>query len=202
MPRPTIDAKRLWSSLMELAKIGATPKGGVRRVTLTEADREGRERFAQWCGEAGLQVRVDAIGNMFARRAGREPDAAPVVMGSHLDTQPNGGRFDGAYMFIYSPRPGTAAATMGDQVDPAVASERFSRLAELQREISLQKNQALVGATVEVLSEGPSRKDPALITARTRTNKVVHVPGTHPSGTFLEARLEHAAPSHLVGTAV
>ena len=97
MPRPTIDAKRLWSSLMELAKIGATPKGGVRRVTLTEADREGRERFAQWCGEAGLQVRVDAIGNMFARRAGREPDAAPVVMGSHLDTQPNGGRFDGAY---------------------------------------------------------------------------------------------------------
>ena len=111
-------------------------------------------------------------------------------------------RFDGAYMFIYSPRPGTAAATMGDQVDPAVASERFSRLAELQRDISLEKNQALVGATVEVLSEGPSRKDPGMITARTRTNKVVHVPGTHPSGTFLEARLEHAAPSHLVGTAV
>jgi N-carbamoyl-L-amino-acid hydrolase len=97
MSRPTIHAERLWSSLMALAKIGATPRGGVRRVTLTEADREGRERFAQWCREAGLQVRVDAIGNMFARRAGREPAAAPVVMGSHLDTQPNGGRFDGAY---------------------------------------------------------------------------------------------------------
>ena len=82
---------------MELAKIGATPKGGVRRVTLTPADREGRERFALWCREAGLELRVDPIGNMFARRAGKDAGAAPVVMGSHLDTQPNGGRFDGAY---------------------------------------------------------------------------------------------------------
>ena len=97
MSTPRIDAERLWRSLMELAKIGATPKGGVRRVTLTPADREGRERFALWCREAGLELRVDAIGNMFARRAGREAAAPPVVMGSHLDTQPNGGRFDGAY---------------------------------------------------------------------------------------------------------
>jgi len=97
MPRPGIDAERLWSSLMALAKIGATPKGGVRRVTLTPADREGRERFALWCREAGLALRVDAIGNMFALRAGKDTAAAPVVMGSHLDTQPNGGRFDGAY---------------------------------------------------------------------------------------------------------
>jgi beta-ureidopropionase / N-carbamoyl-L-amino-acid hydrolase len=97
MSTPRIDAERLWSSLMELAKIGATPKGGVRRVTLTPADREGRERFGLWCREAGLEVRVDAIGNMFARRAGREAAAPPIVMGSHLDTQPNGGRFDGAY---------------------------------------------------------------------------------------------------------
>jgi N-carbamoyl-L-amino-acid hydrolase len=97
MSGPSIDAQRLWSALMELAEIGATPKGGVRRVTLTPADREGRERFALWCREAGLDLRVDAIGNMFARRAGKDAGAAPVVMGSHLDTQPNGGRFDGAY---------------------------------------------------------------------------------------------------------
>ncbi len=82
---------------MALARIGATPKGGVRRVTLTQADREGRDLFARWCREAGLQVRVDAIGNMFARRAGSDAAAPPVVMGSHLDTQPNGGKFDGAY---------------------------------------------------------------------------------------------------------
>jgi beta-ureidopropionase / N-carbamoyl-L-amino-acid hydrolase len=92
-----IDPERLWSSLMQLARIGATPKGGVRRVTLTPADREGRELFARWCREAGLEVRVDAIGNMFARRRGADDSAPPVVMGSHLDTQPNGGKFDGAY---------------------------------------------------------------------------------------------------------
>src|SRR5678810_1441664 len=97
MSGPSIDARRLWSSLMELAKIGATPKGGVRRVTLTPADREGRERFALWCREAGLELRGDAVGNMVARRAGKDAGAAPVVRGSHLDTQPNGGRFDGAY---------------------------------------------------------------------------------------------------------
>ena len=94
---PTINGVRLWSSLMDLARIGATPKGGVRRVTLTQADREGRELFARWCREAGLEVRVDAIGNLFAHRAGADAAAAPVMMGSHLDTQPNGGRFDGAY---------------------------------------------------------------------------------------------------------
>jgi N-carbamoyl-L-amino-acid hydrolase len=69
----------------------------VRRVTLTPADREGRELFARWCREAGLALRVDAIGNMFARRPGEDAAAAPVMIGSHLDTQPNGGRFDGAY---------------------------------------------------------------------------------------------------------
>ena len=95
--KPQIHGERLWSSLMELARIGATPKGGVRRVTLTPADREGRELFARWCREAALDLRVDAIGNMFARRQGDDQAAPPVVMGSHLDTQPNGGRFDGAY---------------------------------------------------------------------------------------------------------
>ena len=94
---PLVDGDRLWSSLMALARIGATPKGGVRRVTLTQTDREGRELFAGWCREAGLEVRVDGIGNMFARRAGADREAPPVVMGSHLDSQPNGGRFDGAY---------------------------------------------------------------------------------------------------------
>ena len=92
-----VNSERLWSSLMELARVGATPRGGVRRVTLTPADREGRELFARWCREAGLEVRVDGIGNMFARRRGADDSAAPVVMGSHLDTQPNGGKFDGAY---------------------------------------------------------------------------------------------------------
>ncbi|HEX6690557.1 MAG TPA: Zn-dependent hydrolase [Burkholderiales bacterium] len=92
-----IDGERLWASLMELAQVGATPKGGVRRITLTEEDRRGRDLFVRWCREAGLEVRWDAIGNIFARRPGVDPAADPVVIGSHLDSQPNGGKFDGAY---------------------------------------------------------------------------------------------------------
>ena len=91
-----IDGKRLWDSLMAMAEIGATPKGGVKRLTLTEVDRQGRERFRGWCEALGLTVRVDAIGNMFARREGRDPKRLPVLMGSHLDSQPSGGKFDGA----------------------------------------------------------------------------------------------------------
>jgi N-carbamoyl-L-amino-acid hydrolase len=91
-----IDGKRLWDSLMSMAEIGATPKGGVKRLTLTEVDRRGRERFTAWCEALGLTVRVDAIGNMFARREGRDPKRLPVLMGSHLDSQPSGGKFDGA----------------------------------------------------------------------------------------------------------
>jgi len=91
-----IDGKRLWDSLMAMAEIGATPKGGVRRLTLTEVDREGRNRFRAWCEALGLTVRVDAIGNMFARREGRDSSRPPVLFGSHLDSQPSGGKFDGA----------------------------------------------------------------------------------------------------------
>ncbi len=92
-----INADRLWRSLMELAQIGATPKGGVKRLTLTEEDRRARDLFARWAREAGFAVEVDGIGNVFARRAGTDPAAAPIAMGSHLDSQPSGGKFDGAY---------------------------------------------------------------------------------------------------------
>lgn len=92
-----VNGERLWQSLMDLARIGATAKGGVRRLTLTEVDRQARDLFARWVREAELEVRVDAIGNMFARRTGADPSAAPVAMGSHLDSQPSGGKFDGAY---------------------------------------------------------------------------------------------------------
>jgi beta-ureidopropionase / N-carbamoyl-L-amino-acid hydrolase len=92
-----INAARLWDSLMELARIGATPKGGVKRLTLTDEDRGARDLFCRWAREAGLAVEVDGIGNIFARRAGTDPSLPPVAMGSHLDSQPSGGKFDGAY---------------------------------------------------------------------------------------------------------
>ena len=90
-----IDANRLWSSLMTMAEIGGTPGGGVRRLALSDEDRAARDRLAEWLAAAGLAVRVDDLGNMYGRRAGTDAGAAPVVFGSHLDTVPTGGRFDG-----------------------------------------------------------------------------------------------------------
>jgi N-carbamoyl-L-amino-acid hydrolase len=93
----TVNGERLWASLMELARIGATAKGGVCRLAASDLDAEARRLFIGWCKAAGCSVTVDQIGNIFARRPGRNPDLAPVMAGSHLDTQPTGGRFDGAY---------------------------------------------------------------------------------------------------------
>ncbi|MEZ5857060.1 MAG: Zn-dependent hydrolase [Hyphomicrobiaceae bacterium] len=91
-----VNGERLWSSLMEMARIGATPKGGVNRLTLTDLDMHSRALFARWAEAAGCQVKVDGMGSMFARREGTEPSLPPVMVGSHLDTQPTGGKFDGA----------------------------------------------------------------------------------------------------------
>ena len=93
----TINGERLWASLMELAQLGATAKGGVCRLALTDLDRQARDLFVRWCEEAGCTVSVDAVGNIFARRPGTNPDLAPVMTGSHIDTQPTGGKFDGCY---------------------------------------------------------------------------------------------------------
>lgn len=90
-----INGDRLWESLMEMAKIGPGVAGGNNRQTLTDADKEGRELFARWCEEAGMTLGVDQMGTMFARREGTDPDALPVYVGSHLDTQPTGGKYDG-----------------------------------------------------------------------------------------------------------
>lgn len=90
-----LDGQRLWDSLMEMAKIGPGVAGGNNRQTLTDEDGEGRAIFQKWCEEAGLSMGLDSMGNMFARREGTDPDALPVYVGSHLDTQPTGGKYDG-----------------------------------------------------------------------------------------------------------
>ena len=92
-----INGERLWTSLMELAQIGATPKGGVCRLALTDLDRQGRDLVTRWARDEGLRVTVDQIGNVFMRRPGRNNALAPVMTGSHIDTQPTGGKFDGNY---------------------------------------------------------------------------------------------------------
>lgn len=93
----TINGERLWKSLMDMAKIGPTEKGGSCRLALTDLDREARDLFVDWCKEAGCTISVDKMGNIFAQRPGTDPSLPPVVAGSHLDTQPTGGRFDGVY---------------------------------------------------------------------------------------------------------
>src|SRR5260370_38950817 len=120
---------------MELAQIGETPKGGVCRLAASDLDGEARHLFIRWCEEAGCSVTVDHIGNIFARRPGRNPNLPPVMAGSHLDTQPTGGKFDGAYGVMaglargrppHQPRPqngapsanGPAAQEEGYRVSP------------------------------------------------------------------------------------
>lgn len=95
--KPSINAERLWRRLMQMAQIGATAAGGCNRQALTDEDAAGRALFMTWCKDAGCDIRLDAIGNIFARRPGRDASAAPVMTGSHLDTQPTGGKFDGIY---------------------------------------------------------------------------------------------------------
>ena len=91
----TINGARLWDSLMAMAQIGATPKGGVCRLALTDLDRQGRDLFVAWAKEAGCTMAVDRMGNVFARRAGRDDTLAPVVTGSHAGSQPTGGMVEG-----------------------------------------------------------------------------------------------------------
>jgi N-carbamoyl-L-amino-acid hydrolase len=94
---PQVDGARLWRTLHELAEFGRTEAGGVARVALTDVDRAGRDQFVEWAAAVECAVHVDRMGNLFARREGTDPDRHPVVIGSHLDSQPTGGKFDGAY---------------------------------------------------------------------------------------------------------
>jgi N-carbamoyl-L-amino-acid hydrolase len=92
-----VNSDRLWKSLMDMAQIGATDKGGVCRLALTDLDKEARDLFVKWCKDAGCTIKIDKMGNVFARRAGTDDSLAPVVTGSHIDSQPTGGKFDGVY---------------------------------------------------------------------------------------------------------
>jgi tRNA-2-methylthio-N6-dimethylallyladenosine synthase len=108
-------------------------------------------------------------------------------------------RFDNAYMFQFSPRPGTPAAELDDQVPPDVVTQRFDRLVRLQNEITYERNKEQVGAIVEVMVEGPSKREPSVATTRTRGNRIVHVAGTWPPGSLLTVEVTRAAPHYLEG---
>ena len=92
-----IDERRLWQRHMTMAQIGATPRGGVNRQAFSPEDGRARQLLLAWARELGCTVSIDVIGNLYVRREGTDPTAAPVLTGSHLDSQPTGGKFDGAY---------------------------------------------------------------------------------------------------------
>jgi N-carbamoyl-L-amino-acid hydrolase len=92
-----VNGQRLWDSIMAIGEIGPGQQGGSCRLALTDDDRDGRDLFIRWCKEISCSIRIDDMGNIFARRAGRNNELAPIVAGSHLDTQPHGGKFDGVY---------------------------------------------------------------------------------------------------------
>ncbi len=142
MTEVRIDGDRLWQSLEEMAQIGATPLGGSRRLALTDEDRAGRDLFVRWATEAGCGVTVDAMGNIFARRPGGNPDADPVMSGSHLDTQPTGGRFDGV-LGVLAPLEAVRALN-----DAGIATARPIEVAVWTNEEGSRFQPAMMGSAV------------------------------------------------------
>lgn len=187
-----IDPERLWNSLMEMARIGATPKGGCCRLALTDLDRQARDLFVSWCREAGCTVTVDRMGNIFARRPGRRADLAPVATGSHLDTQPTGGKFDGAFGVLAGLE---VIRTLNDQ---QVETEAPIELAMWTNEEGTRFAPAMVasGVFAGLFTEeyGHSRADPDGVTLGAELARIGYL-GSEPAGArkfgaFIEAHIE------------
>jgi beta-ureidopropionase / N-carbamoyl-L-amino-acid hydrolase len=186
------DPDRLWDSLNEMALIGATAKGGVCRLALTDLDKQARDLFVSWCRRAGCGVQVDRLGNIFARRAGTDPTRSPVVTGSHLDTQPTGGRFDGAYGVLAGLE---VIRVLNDHARKTAAAievvvwtnEEGSRFAP-----AMVASGAFVGAFS--LQYALSRADPAGITLGEELDRIGYagdaIVGGRPLGAFFELHIE------------
>jgi N-carbamoyl-L-amino-acid hydrolase len=187
-----INGERLWGSLMELAKIGATPKGGVCRLTLTDLDRQGRDLVTSWGREVGLAVTIDKIGNGFMRRAGRNNTLPPIVMGSHIDTQPTGGKFDGNYGVLSGLEVVRTLNDHGIETEAPIevafwTNEEGSRFVPVMMGSGVfAKAFTLEHAYAAKDTEGKSVKDEL-----TRIGYVgAQEPGDHPIGAYFEAHIE------------
>jgi len=187
-----INAERLWDSLMELAQIGATPKGGVCRLALSDLDKQGRDLFVRWCEEAGCTVSIDAMGNIFARRPGRDNSLPPIMSGSHLDSQPTGGKFDGAYGVM------AALEVVRTLNDLDYQTEAPLEIVAWTNEEGSRFAPAMVGsgvfAQVFELDYGLSRADQDGTTMGEELQRIGYAgpeqPGQHPVGAYFEAHIE------------
>ena len=187
-----INGERLWASLMELAKIGATPKGGVCRLTLTDLDRQGRDLVLEWAREAGMTVTIDKIGNGFMRRAGRNNALPPIVTGSHIDTQPTGGKFDGNYGVLAGIEVVRTLNDHGVETEAPIevafwTNEEGSRFVPVMMGSGVfAKAFTLEHAYAAKDTEGKSVKDELTRIGYVGTEE----PGAHPIGTYFETHIE------------
>ena len=187
-----IDGQRLWDSLMELAKIGATPKGGVCRLTLTDLDRQGRDLVTRWAREAGMTVTIDRIGNGFMRRPGRNNSLPPVVTGSHIDTQPTGGKFDGNYGVLAGLE---VVRTLNDH---GIETEAPIEVAFWTNEEGSRFVPVMMGSGVFAkaftLEHAYAAKDVDGRSVKDELERIGYVgpeePGAHPIGTYFETHIE------------
>ena len=187
-----IDGTRLWDSLMELAKIGATPKGGVCRLTLTDLDRQGRDLVTRWAREAGMEVTIDKIGNGFMRRKGRNNALPPIVTGSHIDTQPTGGKFDGNYGVLAGIEVVRTLNQHGIETEAPIevafwTNEEGSRFVPVMMGSGVfAKAFTLEHAYAATDTEGKSVKDELARIGYIGPEE----PGEHPIGCYFEAHIE------------
>jgi N-carbamoyl-L-amino-acid hydrolase len=190
-----IDGARLWQSLMALARVGATAKGGVCRLALSDADREGRDLVVSWAREAGLAVTVDAIGNVFMRRegrAGRNPALPPVMAGSHIDTQPTGGKFDGNYGVLAALE---VVRTLNDHhvETDAPIEVAFWTNEEGSRFVPVMMGSGVFAGAVP-LEHAWAAVDLEGRTVRAELERIGYLgteaPGRHPVGAYFEAHIE------------
>ena len=187
-----INGERLWGSLMELAKIGATPKGGVCRLTLTDLDKQGRDLVISWAKAAGMTVTIDKIGNGFMRRAGRNNQLPPIVAGSHIDTQPTGGKFDGNYGVL------AGLEVVRTLNDAGIETEAPIEVAFWTNEEGSRFVPVMMGSGVFAkaftLEHAYAAKDTAGLSVKDELERIGYVgteePGAHPIGTYFEAHIE------------
>lgn len=199
-----VNGARLWDSLMELARIGATPKGGVCRLALTDLDRQGRDLVVRWGREAGLAVTVDRIGNVFMRRAGRAAALPPVVAGSHIDTQPTGGRFDGNYGVL------AALEVVRTLDDHGIATEAPIEVAFWTNEEGSRFVPVMMGSGVFAgafpLEHAYAQRDTEGKTVRDELERIGYLgteqPGAHPMGAYFEAHIEQGPVLEDAGTTI
>jgi beta-ureidopropionase / N-carbamoyl-L-amino-acid hydrolase len=187
-----INGDRLWQSLMELARIGATAKGGVCRLALTDLDRQARELVTRWGREAGLTVTVDGIGNTFMRRAGRNESLPPVMAGSHIDTQPTGGKFDGNYGVLAGLEVVRTLNDLGIQTEAPI-EVAFWTNEEGSRFVPVMMGSGVFAGAFS-LEHAYAAKDLDGHTVRSELERIgwlgSETPGTHPVGSYFEAHIE------------